>query len=147
MRVRRLVLGDELVVLRAGYLFDDPPDLPAIREYLADDRNTLLFAFEGSDPVGFLRATELLQLKTRRRQMFLYEISVDEKFRRRRIGTTLVRTLITMCQENGFEEVFVFTDPANTAAVGLYRATGAATDTVADRMYVYQLHSPMAPPA
>ncbi len=141
MRVRRLLPGDELAVVHAGYLFDETPDVAAVRAYLADLRNILLMAFEGSEALGFLRGTELLQLTTRRRQMFLYEISVDEDFRRHGIGKALITTLLRDCRERGFEEVFVFTDPSNAAAVALYRSTGGVTETPADRMYVFTLHS------
>jgi len=147
MRVRRLLPGDELAVIHAGYLFEEGiPDLAAVRSYLADTRNVLLVAFEGSEALGYLRGTELLQLTTRRKQMFLYEISVDEDFRRHGIGKALITTLLRDCRERGFAEVFVFTDPANVAAVGLYRSTGAGTETAADRMYVYTLHSGLEPP-
>lgn len=146
VRIRRLLPGDELVVLHAGYLFDSgPPDLLALRAYLADRRNVLLFAFEGSEALGFLRATELLQLRSRRKQMFLYEIAVDEDFRQQGIGKALVTTLLKDCRERGFEEVFVFTDPANLAAVALFRSTGAVTETAADRMFVYTLHTGLEP--
>ena len=139
--------GDELAVLHAGYLFDDPEvDLAAVREYLADDRNVFLLAYEGSEALGFLRGTELLQLSTRRKQMFLYEIGVDEEFRQRGVGKALINALLRDCRERGFEEVFVFTDPANLAAVALYRATGATTETPADRMYVFPLHTDLEPP-
>lgn len=147
MRIRRLHTGDELAVLHAAYLFDDNPDLLAVRDYLSDDRNTLLVAFEGSEALGFLRATELGQLKSRRKQMFLYEIAVDEGTRRQGVGTALIRMLLQDCRERGFAEVFVFTDPSNEAAVRLYQSTGATTETPADRMYVYQLHSALEPPA
>lgn len=127
-------------MLDAGHLFDHgPPDPEAVRSYLADPRNHLLFAREAREVLGYLRATELLQLTTRRKQMFLYEISVDPRFRRRGIGTALVKTLLNDCRERGFEEVFVLTDPANVAAVALYRGTGATTETPADRMFVYPL--------
>jgi ribosomal protein S18 acetylase RimI-like enzyme len=146
MRVRRLLPGEELAVLHAAHLFDESPEVGAVRDYLADDRNILLFAFEGSVAVGFLRGTELQQLANRRRQMFLYEVSVEESFRRRGVATALIQALLQDCRERGFEEVFVFTDPANQAAVGLYRSTGAQTETTADRMYVYPLHSGFDPP-
>lgn len=147
MRVRRILPGEELAVLHAAYLFESQVlDLTAVRAYLADLRNVLLVAFEGSEALGVLRATELLQLSTRRKQMFLYEISVDEDFRRHGIGTALITTLLRDCRDRGFAEVFVFTDPANEAAVRLYQSTGAVTETPADRMYVYPLHSNLEPP-
>ena len=71
--------------------------------------------------------------------MFLYQIEVEAAFRRRGVGGTLVRWLIAYCRRRQFEEVFVFTDPSNAPAVGLYRSTGAVTETPADRMFVYQL--------
>jgi ribosomal protein S18 acetylase RimI-like enzyme len=71
--------------------------------------------------------------------MFLYEIEVRPGHRRRGVGRALITALLNYCRANHFEEVFVFTDPANSAAVGLYRSTGAVTETPADRMFVYQL--------
>ena len=130
------------MVLGAGYLFEPPKlDREAVRAYLADPRNVLLFAFDEDRAVGFLRATELLRLTSRRKQMFLYEIGVDARFRRRGVGKSLVNTLLDDCRARAFAEVFVLTDPANTAAVALYRSTGATTETPADRMFVYPLHS------
>jgi aminoglycoside 3-N-acetyltransferase I len=141
MRVRRLVRGEEGEVLRAAHLFDEPPDPSAVRSYLEDNRDVFLLACEGDEPVGFLRGTELGQLKSQRKQMFLYEIAVEENSRRRGIGRELVEWLLRHCAERGFEEIFVFTDPANQAAVMLYRSTGAVTETPADRMFVYHLRS------
>jgi len=140
MHVRRLHPEEAQEVLRAAALFDHRPDPEAVRSYLADARNVFLLAWEGDVPVGFLRGTKLLQLKSPRRQMFLYEIGVAEGQRRRGVGANLVRELLLYCKAGGFEEVFVFTDdPANEAAERLYRSTGAVTETRGDRMYVYKL--------
>jgi len=141
MTVVRFAPGEEGEVLRASPLFDEPPDPIAVRTYLQDNRNVFLLAYAGDTPVGFLRGTELGQLKTERKQMFLYEITVDEKSRRRGVGRELIQWLLRHCRERGFEEVFVLADPANEAAVTLYRSTGAVTETPADRMFVYQLLS------
>jgi ribosomal protein S18 acetylase RimI-like enzyme len=142
MQIRRLRTGEETAVLAAAGLFDDPPDPEAVRRYLADDRNVFYLAFEGKTAVGFLRGTALGQLKSPRHQMFLYEVGVDPPFRRRGVAHAMIERLLQECRERGFEEVFVFTDPANEPAVGLYRSTGAVTETPADRMFVYQLGGP-----
>jgi ribosomal protein S18 acetylase RimI-like enzyme len=138
VEVRRLGPDEEAEVARAAELQDDPPDPAASRAYLADPRNVFFLAYEGERVVGFLRGTALGQVKTMRPQMFLYEIAVAPEFRRRGVGRRLVDALLQYCRDHGFEEAFVFTDPGNTAAVGLYLSTGGETETPADRMYVYR---------
>jgi ribosomal protein S18 acetylase RimI-like enzyme len=145
--VRRLTADERAEVNRAAHLLDEPPDLAAVRRYLGDDRNVFLIAEEAGRVVGFLRGTELGQLKSTRKQMFLYEIEVDSEHRRRGIGGDLVRWLIDYCRRGEFEEIFVFTDPSNGPAVRLYQSTGAVTETPADRMFVYQLDRTEPKPA
>ncbi len=139
MKVVRLGEGDAGRLLAASELFDAPPVGEAVRAYLADERNVVFLAVDSGRAVGFLRGTALNQIASARPQMFLYEIDVAPTHRRRGAGRALVRALLAYCRRHGFEEVFVFTDPANAAAVGLYRSTGAVTETVADRMFVYPL--------
>jgi [ribosomal protein S18]-alanine N-acetyltransferase len=139
--IRIVRLGSDPSPLRdaAPDLFDHPLSPPAAQRYLRDRRNVLWVARDGSRTVGFLRGTTLGQLHSRRRQMFLYEVAVTRGWRRRGIGRALVRALLAYCRARGYEEVFVFTDPHNRAAVALYRSTGGRTETAADRMYVYAL--------
>jgi ribosomal protein S18 acetylase RimI-like enzyme len=139
LEIRRLTPADVEEVLRVPELFDEAPDPEAVRRYLADVRNVFLLAYDGARAVGFLRGSELGQLKSTRTQMFLYEIEVLAPFRQRGIGGELVRWLLQYARVAGMEEVFVFTDPANDPAVALYRSTGAITETPADRMFVYRL--------
>jgi len=139
MPVFRLGPGQEAEILAAPELFDTSIHREAVRAYLADERNVFLLASEESKPVGFLRGTALGQLKSARRQMFLYEIGVVREFRRRGIAAELIRWLLRYCRSRGFQEVFVMTDPSNEAAVRLFRSTGGVTETSADRMFVFRL--------
>ncbi len=143
MKVRTLTVDDIDRVMDAAALFDDPPVRTAVRAYLRHRRNVFLMAEDEGRAVGFLRGTELDQVDTPHRQMFLYEIAVDPRVQRRGVGRALVEALLADCRRRGLDEVFVFTDPGNTAAVGLYRATGAVTETPADRMFVYRLRPRM----
>ncbi|MFZ1022779.1 MAG: GNAT family N-acetyltransferase [Thermoplasmata archaeon] len=141
MRVVRIPSTGGAEILRASELFDEPPSRSATRRYLGDRRNIFLLAYMGRQPVGFLRGTELRQIHTGRRQMFLYEIAVASRFRRRGVARSLIQRLLRYCRSKNFEEAFVFTSPSNRAAVGLYRSTGAKTETDGDRMYVYTMAS------
>lgn len=139
MRIVRAELEDVGALVRAKGLFDSPPSAEATRAYLQDDRNIVLLALEGTEPVGFLRGTRLGQLRSPRPQMFLYEIAVAPESRRQGIAKALVVALLDHCRARNYAEVFVLADPGNVAAVRLYRSTGATTETPADRMFVYRL--------
>ena len=53
--------------------------------------------------------------------LFVYEIEVDERYRRRGIGKELMRTI---AREAGAAEGFVLTEPDNEAANALYASLG-----------------------
>ena len=59
-------------------------------------------------------------------EMFLYELGVDEPYRRRGIGRALVEGLRALAVERGCYGMWVATDEENEAAVRTYRAAGAA---------------------
>ena len=139
VHVARLRRKDASRITGLTDLFDEKPDPRATRDYLSDPRNVFLLATEGTTPVGFLRATSLRQITTRRAQMFLYELGVHRRHRRKGVGRALIGWLLEYCRRNDFDEIFVLTSPGNRAAVRLYRSTGAVTETKADRMFVYRL--------
>jgi len=67
----------------------------------------------------------------------LYEIAVAPEFHRRGIGTALIRGLERICREQGFAEMFVFTNRSNAAAMRLYGSTGAHTEAADEQMFVW----------
>jgi ribosomal protein S18 acetylase RimI-like enzyme len=99
----------------------------------------LLLAQEGSGVLGFLRGLTLRQLRTTRPQMVLYEIGAVPSHRRRGVGRALIGALLAERRAKGYDEAFGLADPANLAAVALYRATGATPEMATDRRFVYRL--------
>ncbi len=142
MEVRRLTTADLTLVLDAAYLYDRPPDATAATAFLADPRNYLLLGLVEGQPAGFIRAHALAQIDTVRPQFFLYEIGVDPAFQRRGVARLLIEELHQLARELDAKEDFVITNPSNTAAMGLYRATGGVPDEEESIVFTY----PFAPP-
>jgi [ribosomal protein S18]-alanine N-acetyltransferase len=122
--VRRLGPGDAGAVAAASHLFDGPARDEATRRFLADAGHHLLVAYDGERPVGFVSGVELTH-PDKGTEMFLYELAVDEPFRRRGIGRALVAELGTLAQERGCYGMFVLTAHDNDAALAAYQTTGA----------------------
>ncbi len=61
--------------------------------------------------------------------MFLYELAVDERARRRGIGRALVERLATLARAQGCYGMWVLTDDTNEAARATYEGTGALPQT------------------
>jgi aminoglycoside 3-N-acetyltransferase I len=140
LRIQRLAPADTAELVAAAELFDSSPVEAAARRYLADEDCVFLLAYDGPDVAGFVRGTLLPQIETARRQMFLYEIDVAPAFQRRGIATALVNALATVAKEAGCNEMFVFTNRSNYAAMRLYETTGGVTEADDEQMFVYSFN-------
>jgi len=123
MEIRALGPGDEAAVGEAGHLFDNAVDQGATARFLMEAGHHLLVAYDKERPVGFASGVELTH-PDKGTEMFLYELEVDESFRRRGIGTALVNALVALARERGCYGVFVFTDDDNAPARTTYRRAG-----------------------
>jgi ribosomal protein S18 acetylase RimI-like enzyme len=130
MRVEELGPGDEDAVLAAAHLFDSPPSHEWTRRFLETETHHLLIAFEDDAPAGFVTGVETTH-PDKGTEMFLYELSVDERLRRRGIGTGLVRALGVLAQVRGCYAMWVATEPDNDAALAAYRSAGASEPVAA----------------
>ncbi len=124
MRIVRLGPGDELPVLDASELFDAPPDRGWTSKFLAERGHHLLIAYVGEAVAGFVSGVETTH-PDKGTEMFLYELAVDEPFRRRGIGRALVTALADIAIEAGCYGMWVGTDHDNVAALATYLSTGA----------------------
>lgn len=101
-----------------------PLDHESAALFLANERNHLLVAFEGDQPVGMLLAHELDRRHADERKMLLYEIDVREDRRRRGIGRALMQSLAEVCRSRGYTQAWVLTDDENPTATAFYAACG-----------------------
>jgi ribosomal protein S18 acetylase RimI-like enzyme len=124
MEIRRLTPADRSAVLEAGHLFDDPPLAEATARFLDLAGHHLLFAFEGARAIGFVSGVELTH-PDKGTEMFLYELGVDEPYRRHGVGRALALALLTAARERGCYGMFVLTEATNEAALRTYRGAGA----------------------
>ena len=120
MQIRRLGRGDEDVVVAL-----------AAREphtaLLADERTIFVAAFDDTEPIGFAFGYVLPRRHGAPTILFVYEVEVDARHRRRGTATELMRALAS---EAGAEEGFVLTEPENDGANALYRSLGGVATTV-----------------
>ena len=127
MDIRVLRPGDDGLVAAASHLFDGPARPDATARFLAEDGHHLLVAYEEERAVGFVSGVEVTH-PDKGTEMFLYELAVDEPFRRRGIGRALVERLTVVAQQAGCYGMWVITDEDNEAARATYEGTGGVAE-------------------
>jgi len=128
MTIRTLLPGEGATIVAAGQLFDAPPDLATAERFLVTPGHHLLLAFEDETAAGFVSGIELTH-PDKGTEMFLYELAVDEPFRRRGIGRALVEALIRIARDRGCYDMWVLTDDDNEAALATYRTSGTSAES------------------
>ncbi len=115
-------------LVAAEHLFDGPVVPEAARRFLDEPTSYLCVAYEDGAPAGFVSGVETTH-PDKGTELLLYELAVDEPFRRRGIATTLVRALAERAGERGCYGMWVLTDRVNDAALATYRAAGAIEES------------------
>lgn len=107
-----------------------PPADSHLAGLLAKDHVMVLAASLGEEVVGGLVAYQLDKLERARSEIYVYDLAVDETYRRRGIATALIAALRTMARERGAHVIFVQADPDDAPAVALYDKLGAREDVL-----------------
>ncbi|MEZ0479726.1 GNAT family N-acetyltransferase [Planococcus sp. SSTMD024] len=109
------------------YLGNPPPD-SYLLSLLAKDHVLVCAALSGGELAGGLVAYVLDKFEQQRKEVYIYDLAVASKYRRRKIATELIRFVQGQAQELGAWVVFVQADPVDTAAVKLYSSLGTRED-------------------
>jgi ribosomal protein S18 acetylase RimI-like enzyme len=124
VEIQRLGPEDRDRVLAAATLFDGPAREDWTSRFLAEDGHHLLIASVDGIDVGFVSGVETSH-PDKGTEMFLYELGVDEPYRRRGIGRALVAALAGLAADRGCYGMWVSTEADNEAALATYRSAGA----------------------
>lgn len=132
--IGRIGPGEVPVLEEANRLFADVfgdegyhgpgPSHGHLRKLLADDKFIALAAWTKGEMIGGLAAYELVKFEAERSEIYIYDLAVDEKFRRRGIATALIEELKRIARDKGAWVIFVQADPPDEPAVALYRKLG-----------------------
>jgi len=120
VEIRRLGPEDGDVVRK---LATRPPHF----ELLEDERTVFLAAFEDGEPIGFAFGYVLRRRHGASTILFVYEIEMNEGYRRGGIGKELMRAL---ARGAGAADGFVLTEPDNEEANALYASLGGERSDV-----------------
>lgn len=112
----------------AAHLFDQAPLRHATDHFLAQGGHHILIAFEDGAAVGFITGVEMTH-PDKGTEMFVYELGVDEKFRRLGIAKALIGRLSEIAKGSGCYGMWVLTDGDNAGALAAYRSAGASQES------------------
>ncbi len=146
IEVRRMLPGDEDMAVKSIWQIKKRGD-NSLRKPIADTMsgwlaltsNYLIVASELGEPLGFASGYCLPRVDRDRDMMYLHEIEIVEGRRNKGIGQTIMNELRRICENDGFEEIFVITDENNIAARRLYVSAGKAVKQENSIAYIYPL--------
>jgi ribosomal protein S18 acetylase RimI-like enzyme len=136
--VRRARSGHEDEIARFVEAFDNDVLAGETKRFLDDDRHVLLLGYVDDRPAGFVSAVEVFH-PDKQSELFLNEIGVTQRDRRRGVARALIDELRRVGRERGCANIWVLTDEANTAAMNLYASTGGMWNGDRQVMFEYDL--------
>jgi len=114
--------------------FTQKPDLETSRRFLGErlerGESVVLAAFERDEAAGFLQLYPLFSSWYCKRQWFLSDLYVDERFRKRGIGKRLVSACIDYAKRSGARAILVELPFSEPHLVKFYGELGFAKDDV-----------------
>ncbi len=116
------VFGDAFCEV-ATYNENRPTDA-YLRDLLSDRTFIALVAREGDEVVGGLAAYVLRKFEQPRSEIYVYDVAVAEKHRRRGVAKALFRALDAIAADIGAYVAFVQADYGDEPAIALYSSLG-----------------------
>ena len=106
------------------------PDAPYLDRLLASDTFVAIAAISGEAVVGGIAAYVLPKFEQARSEMYIYDLAVDEAWRRKGVATALVRETQAVAAGRGIYVIFVQADRGDDPAIALYSKLGVREDVL-----------------
>jgi aminoglycoside 3-N-acetyltransferase I len=107
---------------------DAVPSDAYLASLLAKPHFIALAATAGDEVVGGLAAYVLDKFERERREIYIYDLAVSDRHRRRGIATALINELVRIGRERDAYVVFVQADRGDDPAIKLYESLGTRED-------------------
>lgn len=125
-----IVTSTELEIARfiVDHLIDEPQHAPGddhLHQLLQDQRTYLLAAQVGEEVVGYALAYRFPSLYRPDHLAYLYDIGVEEAYRKQGAGKLMINVLLPQLKADGVSELWLGTGTKNQAGQALFQATGA----------------------
>lgn len=121
LELRWMTSGDAATVAEASYLFDDDVRHEWAEKFLRQPNHHLCIAYVDDEPAGFVSGVEITH-PDKGTEMLLYELGVDDDFRRKGIGRALVLALRDLAHQRDNTGMWVPVDDDNEAGLTMYRS-------------------------
>ena len=139
--IRRLGAADVPLMRRVNAMFGRafeepdtyegaPPTDAWLERLLGREHVIALAALVDGEAAGGLVAYELEKFERERREVYIYDLAVDEGWRRQGIATALIHRLRELAAERGAWVVYVQADYGDEPAVALYEGLGRREDVM-----------------
>lgn len=114
---------------RATYTASQPSDA-YLADLLSGGTFVAVAATAEAKVVGGLAAYFLRKFEQARTEIYIYDLAVDEAFRRRGIATAMIEELKKIAAAQGAWVVYVQADHGDDAAISLYTKLGVREDVL-----------------
>jgi len=104
------------------------PSEKYLRSLLTKSDFIVVVATAEDQVVGGLAAYVLEKFEQERREIYIYDLAVQEQHRRRGIATKLIDFLRHIARESGAYVIYVQADKGDEAAIKLYESIGTKED-------------------
>jgi aminoglycoside 3-N-acetyltransferase I len=113
----------------ATYTERQPDDL-YLERLLSSSTFVAVTAFSGGKVIGGIAAYVLPKFEQARSELYIYDLAVDEGYRRQGIATAMVAALQELAAERGAYVIFVQADYGDEPAIALYTKLGVREDVL-----------------
>ena len=120
-----------------GRAFDDEqtyggkqPDDRYLQRLLESDTFVAIAALAGARVIGGLAGYVLPKFEQPRSEFYIYDLAVEEAYRRRGVATALIERLKKLAATRGIYVIFVQADYGDDPAIALYTKLGIREDVL-----------------
>ena len=125
MDIRFLGPGDEDLLIEAVALSDEDFPSAAAGAHLADQDLVCTVALDSGEVVAFIYGHVLRRFEAT--SLFIYSVDTAPTHQRRGIAKAMLQALAAEGRTGRWDEMFVFTNRSNRAAMALYASAGGVS--------------------